>query len=457
MIEQELEHRYKKLANNAVLFCLWFFSLFRIIVELKDGNMRAASIFVATAIAGTVMFLLLNKIKSNIISFVAPFMIYIAYMGASFAVDSFKYFYGFYLLTLIVGAAYFNKKTFLAFIIVTQIINFIFSIDIIPRHVIGNVWVHYVLLLGCSGMLFMVVRFAVSKSNEVNDAFTSFGALMRITPSVLVLIDKENKIRYLSSSYYKIFNVKNPENFIGKDFLELFGENSVRQLFGEVAQKRVFYENYQKVRVGGQIKTFDVVADKMSEGMEESMFFMLNDVSEIVRLKELAEQESLMDGLMQIPNRRAFDRQILQEWSRALRERVNLSFLMIDIDFFKKYNDTYGHRQGDELLKTAGDVFKKSLKRTTDFIARLGGEEFGVLLYATNSYQANIIAEKIRKNVESEIVVMPNGEKTQFTVSIGICSMIPHVDVKLTSIVEDADKALYKAKQNGRNRVWIAD
>jgi diguanylate cyclase (GGDEF)-like protein/PAS domain S-box-containing protein len=457
MIEQELEHRYKKLASNAVLFCLWFFCLFRITVELLDGNTRAAAIFAATAIVGTVMFLFLNKMKSNLVSFVIPFMIYVAYMGASFAVDSFKYFYGFYLLTLTVGAAYFNKKNFLAFIVVTQVINFILSICVLENHVKGNVWVHYVLILGSSLMLLMVVRFAVGKSNEVNDAFTSFGALMRITPSVLILIDKDNKIRYLSYSFHKIFNIKSTESFIGKDFLDLFSENSVRELFREIAQKRAFYENYQKVRIDGQIKTFDVVADKMSEGIEESMFFMLNDVSEIVRLKELAEQESLMDGLMQIPNRRAFDRQILQEWSRALRERVNLSFLMIDIDFFKKYNDTYGHRQGDELLKTAGDVFRKSLKRTTDFIARLGGEEFGVLLYATNSYQANIIAEKIRKNVESEIIVMPNGEQTKFTVSIGICTMIPHIDLKLTSIVEEADKALYKAKQNGRNRVWIAD
>jgi diguanylate cyclase (GGDEF)-like protein len=187
------------------------------------------------------------------------------------------------------------------------------------------------------------------------------------------------------------------------------------------------------------------------------MFFIFNEVSELIRLKELAERESLMDGLMQIPNRRAFDKQITQEWNLALREKVNLSFLMIDIDFFKKYNDTYGHKQGDELLKVAGDVFKKCLKRTTDFVARLGGEEFGILLYSTNSYQANIVAEKIRKAIEEEVILTASGEPTRFTISIGICNLIPSPALKFSHIFEEADKALYKAKLEGRNRVYIAD
>jgi diguanylate cyclase (GGDEF)-like protein len=277
---------------------------------------------------------------------------------------------------------------------------------------------------------------------------------MRSTPSVLILLDGDNNIRYISQSVSKVFGIKEVEKLTGESFLDLFNEKSVRDLFEDIARNRSLYEDYQKINVNSQIRTFNVFANKMTD---DGMFFMLNDVSEITKLKELAEQDSLMDGLIQIPNRRAFDKQILNEWNRALREKVNLSFLMIDIDNFKKYNDTYGHLQGDELLKVAGAIFKKNLKRSADFVARFGGEEFGVLLYGTNSYQANVIAERIRKGVEEEIILTTTGVQTKFTVSIGVCSMIPSSNLEYDHIIEAADKALYKAKQNGRNRIWISD
>jgi len=306
-------------------------------------------------------------------------------------------------------------------------------------------------------MLLVVMYYAVGKSNEIDKAFASFGALMKVTPNVLILIDEDNKIKYLSKSVCRVLDVKNMDDFIGRDFLKLFAEESVQELLKDIAKKRSFYENYQKITVNEQVKTFDLFADKLSDDVKDGMFFMLNDVSEIIRLKEMAEQDSLMDSLIQIPNRRAFDRQISQEWNYALRDKVNLSFLMIDIDYFKNYNDTYGHRQGDELLKTAGKIFKSSLKRSTDFIARIGGEEFGVLLHATNSYQANVTAERIRKAVENEVILTANGEKTRFTVSVGVASVIPNMGMEYSYIVEEADKALYNAKQNGRNRVWVTD
>jgi diguanylate cyclase (GGDEF)-like protein/PAS domain S-box-containing protein len=343
----------------------------------------------------------------------------------------------------------------LVLLTVTQVANIAFSIFVLPGyHQFSNVWVHFALIFSSGLLLLIVVQFAVRKSNEVSSAYASFGALMRATPSVLILSDRDNKIRYISQSVSKVFGIKESEKLTGKNFLDLFNEKSVRDLFEELAKKRSFYEDYQKININSQIRTFNVFANKMTD---DGMFFMLSDVSEITKLKELAEQDSLMDGLIQIPNRRAFDRQILQEWNRALREKVNLSFLMIDIDNFKKYNDTYGHLQGDELLKAAGAIFKKNLKRSADFVARFGGEEFGVLLYGTNSYQANVIAERIRKNVEEEVILTTTGVQTRFTVSIGSCSIIPSSNLEHDYIIEAADKALYKAKQNGRNRIWVSD
>jgi len=461
MDEQELELDYRKRANRTVLFCAVVFCVSRIIAELLAPNSQlenVAKIALGACIAVIGLFLL-QKTNLKSLSFIIPFSMYVIYLVSSYAIDSYKYLYSVYLIALIIGSAYFNVKNYLLFIAVTQVINLLLSIFILDGHpsISGSVWMHFALVFIASLMLFIVLYYAVSKSNEIDKAFTSFGALMKVTPNVLILVDKDNKIKYLSKSVCKVLDVKDSNDFIGKDFLELFPEESVKELFGDIAKKRAFYENYQKITVNEQVKTFDLFADKLSDDIKDGMFFMLSDVSEIVRLKEMAEQDSLMDSLVQIPNRRAFDRQILQEWNCALRDKVNLSFLMIDIDYFKNYNDTYGHRQGDELLKAAGKIFKSSLKRSTDFVARIGGEEFGVLLHATNSYQANVTAERIREAIENEIILTANGKKTKFTVSIGVASVIPSVGMEYSFIIEEADKALYNAKQNGRNRVWVTD
>jgi len=452
-----LEEKHKSRANKLVLFSGVFFSLLRVLAEIKMGDYYSAAVCGVIATVVLILFVFFSKKNIEIFPLIFSFCLYVSYIGASFAIGSFKYFYAYYVLVLLICAVYFNARHFLILFVATQIANVFITIFELPNHINGNLWVHFSLIF-CSGlMVLLMVQFSVKKSNEVNSAFTSFGALMNITPNVLILIDEDNKVKYLSRSVYKVLGIREPESYVGKNFLDLFKENSVKELFSEVAKKRVFFENYQKISIGGRIKTFDVFADKMSEKAADGMFFMFNDISEIIRLKELAEQDSIMDGLIQIPNRRGFDRQIINEWNRALRDKVNLSFLMIDIDFFKKYNDTYGHSQGDELLKVAGEVFKNSLKRSTDFVARLGGEEFGVLLHATNSFQASVTAERIRKAVEDEIIVTRNGEQTRFTVSIGVCTLIPRVDLEHNYIVEEADKALYKAKENGRNQVQVAD
>jgi len=457
-MHNELEEKYKSRANKVVLFCILFFGSFRVLAEIINENFRSASICAVISFISILSFLFLCKKPIKNLPLILSSLMYIFYIAASFAIDSFKYFYDYYLLTLLVCAVYFNAKNFWILLVATQIINIFLSIFVLPyHHATSNVWVHYALILSSSLLLLIAIRFAVNKSNEVNNAFNSFGALMSITPNVLILIDEDNKIKYLSRSVYKVLGIREPETYVGKNFLELFREDSVKELFSEVAKRHIFFENYQKISVGGKIKTFDVFADKMSDNVADGMFFMFNDISEIIRLKELAEQDSTTDALIQIPNRRAFDKQIVNEWNRALRDKINLSFLMIDIDFFKKYNDTYGHSQGDELLKVAGEVFKNSLKRSTDFVARFGGEEFGVLLHATNSFQASVTAERIRKAVEDEVIVTRNGEQTKFTVSIGVCTLIPRVGLEYNYIVEEADKALYKAKEMGRNQVQVAD
>jgi diguanylate cyclase (GGDEF)-like protein len=166
------------------------------------------------------------------------------------------------------------------------------------------------------------------------------------------------------------------------------------------------------------------------------------------------EQLGLIDALTAIPNRRCFDDRLSLEWRRAMRDRKPISFLMMDVDKFKTYNDTFGHPQGDTLLKSLAAIFTGAAMRTTDLAARLGGEEFGILLPETDLPAALNIAEKIRAAVEAARVPTADGKTiTAVTISIGVASVVPNNNAAVQELIEQADERLYTAKNTGRNRV----
>ncbi|MDR1661382.1 MAG: diguanylate cyclase [Azoarcus sp.] len=175
---------------------------------------------------------------------------------------------------------------------------------------------------------------------------------------------------------------------------------------------------------------------------------------ETIRQIRANEKLSRSDPLTGIANRRKFDERLTLEWRRAVRERTPLSFLMLDLDKFKTYNDTYGHPQGDELLRTAAAILAAAAQRPGDLAARLGGEEFGVLMPTTGLPNALSIAEKIRRQIEAARIPAANGEPTSATVSIGAVSIVPSVKDAPEDFIARADANLYKAKERGRNRVY---
>jgi diguanylate cyclase (GGDEF)-like protein len=180
----------------------------------------------------------------------------------------------------------------------------------------------------------------------------------------------------------------------------------------------------------------------------------VNTHMQIVRQIRLNERLGMMDSLTEIPNRRSFDNRIDMEWRRAMRERQAISFLMMDVDKFKTYNDTYGHLQGDILLKTVAKIFTASARRPPDLAARLGGEEFGVLLPGTDLPGALHKAEEIRQKVEATRIPTVDGAKmTGVTISIGVAATVPTPDDPAEKLVARADEYLYAAKAAGRNRV----
>jgi diguanylate cyclase (GGDEF)-like protein len=161
------------------------------------------------------------------------------------------------------------------------------------------------------------------------------------------------------------------------------------------------------------------------------------------------------DALTQIPNRLHFDQRLEQAWQSAIRSNVPVSILLVDLDHFKRINDTYGHAYGDECLKAAAQVLCQSMHRNTDLVARWGGEEFVVLLPGTEAAAARAIAERLLRAVSATTVSL-RGDSVRLACSIGVATSYPTAASQRSEFLQEADEALYAAKQQGRNRVVVA-
>ncbi|MBX9710764.1 MAG: sensor domain-containing diguanylate cyclase [Xanthobacteraceae bacterium] len=168
-----------------------------------------------------------------------------------------------------------------------------------------------------------------------------------------------------------------------------------------------------------------------------------------------AEELARTDGLTQLANRRWFDEDMSRKWARTARDGLPMSMLMIDVDHFKPYNDTYGHQAGDEVLIAVAEAIKGAVRRPDDVAARYGGEEFAVLLPDTNEAGASQIAATIGASIRRLRIEHAGSEYRLVTVSIGVATAMPHTGMTRSGLIRCADTALYRAKEDGRNRVHV--
>lgn len=169
-------------------------------------------------------------------------------------------------------------------------------------------------------------------------------------------------------------------------------------------------------------------------------------------LKRLAS----LDGLTGIANRRHFDEALAREWRRAMRQGNELSILMCDIDYFKQYNDAYGHLVGDEALRLISQALTAAMDRGGDLIARYGGEEFAAVLPETSSGGALFVAERMKQAIDQLKLPNTGSPFGHITASFGIASVVPQAETSPLTLLDAADHALYEAKHAGRNRVCRA-
>lgn len=179
---------------------------------------------------------------------------------------------------------------------------------------------------------------------------------------------------------------------------------------------------------------------------------------ELQRARKSLKHLSITDALTDLANRRHFDEVLQTEFNRLSRLRHPLSLVMLDVDFFKKFNDGYGHLEGDNCLKQVAKTIRHSLQRPADFAARYGGEEFSCILPNTDLKGAVAIADKIRINIEELDIPHRNSSVAEHvTISVGVFTVNSYSKTCPNEIVEKADQQLYRAKETGRNRICFAE
>ncbi|WP_097073989.1 GGDEF domain-containing protein [Ureibacillus xyleni] len=299
------------------------------------------------------------------------------------------------------------------------------------------------------------------KSKELQNSNKLFKALFDNAPIGIALIDKDgrpllanNKLQHMlgyteDELCAKTFNdFSHPDDSV--ENMNLLKDLLDGKIDHYVLEKRYFHKN-------GQVIWGSVTSALYPNLLNDSTYVigMVDDITE----RKQAEQKlneayqtlqylSNQDGLTGIANRRYFDQCLQNEFS----QEIPLSIIMVDIDYFKQYNDSYGHLEGDECLKLVAKTFEKTIDPSNDLVARFGGEEFIILLPNTDMEKASVIAKKLQVAVENlQIPHIGSPIHNYLTVSIGISTK--EKNSTIDSLLLEADQALYQAKQNSRNRI----
>ena len=293
------------------------------------------------------------------------------------------------------------------------------------------------------------------------DSEDKFKSLINSMNDIVFTLDMEGQYTGVFGSWVKRYGMGS-EFFIGQTPSQVFGTE--KGIVHEEAEKLALkgedtvYDWYQETEDGTQYYETSLSPIKNSEGKITGIVGVGRDITDKKIIEEKLRNLSYKDGLTQVFNRRYFDEVLEKEWKKAARNSTTLSLLMLDIDHFKVYNDTYGHQQGDDCLKAVALSLNETVKRVGDLVSRYGGEEFTVILPETNEEGAISVAEKIRLNIEA--LMLPNinsGVKPFVTISAGIATIVPATLSSYEILINNADKALYKAKESGRNRYEVYD
>lgn len=293
----------------------------------------------------------------------------------------------------------------------------------------------------------------------------------------VIVLDSEQRV-VLWNQWMEQHSLYGAESVIGRNFVDIFPEmadgrvhaairaalsNNFASLISQTLNKAPFplHSTSANEALGERIQQAVQVMPIEVAALQRHCLVQITDVSMAVardkKLRELAlelQTQTFSDGLTGIANRRRFDVHMEDEFRRAKRMSSPLSLIMIDVDYFKNYNDNYGHQRGDECLILIAAALARRLGRPCDLLARYGGEEFMAVLPDTNSDGAARIAESMRAEVEALALEHAYSDVAQHvTISLGLVTQVPLSNTAVSHLIGAADRALYRAKHTGRNRV----
>lgn len=251
-------------------------------------------------------------------------------------------------------------------------------------------------------------------------------------------------------------------DLVGKYWLQEINSPNLRSLFdhyvsvvetGQTLELEFPYD-YENERAW-----FHLIAVKLGDGLSVNFRDITDRKKSVFELRKMLDEVHKLantDGLTKVANRRQFDECLYQEWLRLKRDRLPLSLILCDVDYFKLYNDTYGHQAGDDCLIKVAKAIQHSVRRASDIVARYGGEEFVVLLPNTSEEGAKVVAQLIQSKIEDlRIPHKTSKVSSTVTMSLGISTLVPTAELSKESLIALADEALYQAKKNGRNQFVV--
>ena len=271
------------------------------------------------------------------------------------------------------------------------------------------------------------------------------GELVDVNPAYAEIIGKTVE-ETLNLTYWEI----TPESYSEQEKIQLENLNKTGK-YGPY-EKEYIHNNGHLVPVSLSGQIIEKDGEKYILSSVENISERKKAEKQIARLQKELEQLSFQDGLTGIANRRMFDMVLEREWARAQREQLPLSLIITDIDYFKQYNDHYGHLEGDACLIRVADALNNVSRRSMDLVARYGGEEIVLLLPETTKDQAIQLAQQCCNTVY-KLQIPHESSLTEkiITLSVGVDTVIPTIESLDVSIIESTDKLLYRAKENGRN------
>lgn len=272
---------------------------------------------------------------------------------------------------------------------------------------------------------------------------------------IISTTDLEGKITYISEAFCKISGYSK-EELIGKRHNILRDPNTpttlYKKLWKTLKSGKVWRGEFKNIKKDGN---FYWISSIITPNMDdENNLIGYTAIVEDITDKKIIEELSVTDGLTGLYNRRHFNDIFPKEINRSKREGHFLSFLIMDVDNFKKYNDSYGHQEGDSVLKKIGKVLKEMLHRGSDYAFRLGGEEFGAIFSGLNRDEALIFSNKIREEIANLQIEHKLNVESVVTVSMGLIVLKDEL-LDADTIYKLADDSLYLAKESGRNRVIL--